>query len=227
MRWILVISTLLALTRALCIPSQAAVLLYDWDISVDVGPGACGLGPACFTFVGGSLNESGTFTVNGTKDLLGTSGVLSPTGTPNYSLVISSITSVTPASSQFWQVATLGVATVLVDEGPGFCFNPDGTGGICPGPDVYGNYVVSTGIDYSLASVEPVPEPSTWAMLLIGFTAIGFAGYRKSQRKKFHGLIGTIERAAVNPAVAQLKPMLVEPEELMLEPANMVDPPNT
>lgn len=28
----------------------------------------------------------------------------------------------------------------------------------------------------------PVPEPSTWAMLLIGFAGIGFAGYRKRLR---------------------------------------------
>jgi PEP-CTERM motif len=27
-----------------------------------------------------------------------------------------------------------------------------------------------------------VPEPSTWAMLLIGFAGIGFASYRKSRR---------------------------------------------
>ena len=34
-------------------------------------------------------------------------------------------------------------------------------------------------------SVAAVPEPSTWAMLLIGFAAIGFAGYRKSRRESF------------------------------------------
>jgi hypothetical protein len=27
-----------------------------------------------------------------------------------------------------------------------------------------------------------IPEPSTWAMLLIGFAGIGFAGYRKRKR---------------------------------------------
>jgi PEP-CTERM motif len=32
--------------------------------------------------------------------------------------------------------------------------------------------------------VAPVPEPSTWAMLLIGFAGIGFAGYRKSRPEK-------------------------------------------
>jgi PEP-CTERM motif len=27
-----------------------------------------------------------------------------------------------------------------------------------------------------------VPEPSTWAMILIGFAGLGYAGYRKSRR---------------------------------------------
>ena len=30
-------------------------------------------------------------------------------------------------------------------------------------------------------SFPPVPEPSTWAMLLIGFAGLGYAGYRKTQ----------------------------------------------
>ena len=30
--------------------------------------------------------------------------------------------------------------------------------------------------------VSPVPEPSTWAMLLIGFAGIGFATYRRPQK---------------------------------------------
>jgi hypothetical protein len=32
-------------------------------------------------------------------------------------------------------------------------------------------------------SVAAVPEPSTWAMLLIGFAGIGFASYRRSRRQ--------------------------------------------
>jgi hypothetical protein len=27
------------------------------------------------------------------------------------------------------------------------------------------------------------PEPSTWAMMLVGFAGLGFAGYRKSRRR--------------------------------------------
>jgi hypothetical protein len=31
-------------------------------------------------------------------------------------------------------------------------------------------------------SVAAVPEPSTWAMMLVGFAGLGFAGYRASRR---------------------------------------------
>lgn len=36
-------------------------------------------------------------------------------------------------------------------------------------------------IDYSPGFDTAVPEPSTWAMLLIGFAGLGFAGYRRSR----------------------------------------------
>ena len=29
---------------------------------------------------------------------------------------------------------------------------------------------------------SPVPEPSTWAMMLLGFAGLGFAGYRASRK---------------------------------------------
>jgi hypothetical protein len=29
--------------------------------------------------------------------------------------------------------------------------------------------------------VEAIPEPSTWAMMLVGFAGLGFAGYRKTR----------------------------------------------
>jgi hypothetical protein len=35
------------------------------------------------------------------------------------------------------------------------------------------------------AITDPVPEPSTWVMLLIGFAGIGFAGYRRKDALRF------------------------------------------
>jgi hypothetical protein len=40
----------------------------------------------------------------------------------------------------------------------------------------------SAGAAYSPPTIRPVPEPSTWAMLLIGFAGIEFAGYRRKNK---------------------------------------------
>jgi PEP-CTERM motif len=39
-------------------------------------------------------------------------------------------------------------------------------------------------IEFSLATPQ-IPEPSTWAMMLLGFAGLGFAGYRQTRRAKF------------------------------------------
>jgi hypothetical protein len=33
-------------------------------------------------------------------------------------------------------------------------------------------------------SVDPIPEPSTWAMMLLGFAGLAFAGYRQTRRAR-------------------------------------------
>jgi len=41
-------------------------------------------------------------------------------------------------------------------------------------------------IDYQLvANISPIPETSTWAMLLIGFAGIGFMAYRRKSKPAF------------------------------------------
>jgi len=35
-------------------------------------------------------------------------------------------------------------------------------------------------LDVSLSAVSAVPEPATWAMMLLGFAGVGFIGYRQS-----------------------------------------------
>jgi PEP-CTERM motif len=50
--------------------------------------------------------------------------------------------------------------------------------------DTTGGGYLNTG--FSNLSVDAVPEPSTWAMLLIGFAGIGFAAYRR--RVPFYGV---------------------------------------
>ena len=53
--------------------------------------------------------------------------------------------------------------------------------------DIISGTTGNTGVvDFSLSGGStrggsPVPEPSTWAMLLLGFAGLGYAGYRKAQ----------------------------------------------
>ena len=40
-----------------------------------------------------------------------------------------------------------------------------------------------TALDYVMGGVTATaPEPSTWAMMILGFAGLGFAGYRKSRK---------------------------------------------
>ena len=39
----------------------------------------------------------------------------------------------------------------------------------------------NTGAIFETSSPSPIPEPSTWAMMLLGFAGLGFAGYRKAR----------------------------------------------
>jgi hypothetical protein len=45
-----------------------------------------------------------------------------------------------------------------------------------------GKFDISDGeFDYTL-TIGAVPEPSTWALMLLGFAGLGFAGYRRSAK---------------------------------------------
>ena len=35
---------------------------------------------------------------------------------------------------------------------------------------------------FTVGTVAPVPEPSTWAMLLLGFTGLGYVAYRRKTK---------------------------------------------
>jgi hypothetical protein len=56
---------------------------------------------------------------------------------------------------------------------------------VTPGLNFYGVVVVSGGVpSYASAGglLLSVPEPSTWAMMVLGFAGLGFAGYRASRK---------------------------------------------
>ena len=48
-------------------------------------------------------------------------------------------------------------------------------------PTAAGHMLIS---EFAFNQVTSVPEPSTWAMMLIGFAGLGFAGYRRARRAR-------------------------------------------
>lgn len=75
----------------------------------------------------------------------------------------------------------LAVSSTIVTHPTTFAFGVTGTNGI----RINWNGGVSSlnlgidNIDYSLVSVSPVPEPATWAMMILGFAGVGLLAYRR------------------------------------------------
>jgi PEP-CTERM motif len=44
-----------------------------------------------------------------------------------------------------------------------------------------GNFYFGSAETFKIEMADAVPEPSTWAMLLLGFAGVGFAAYRRSK----------------------------------------------
>jgi hypothetical protein len=48
------------------------------------------------------------------------------------------------------------------------------------GPDGYNGGIDN--IDFTVSAVSAVPEPSTWAMMILGFAGVGFVAYRRKSK---------------------------------------------
>jgi hypothetical protein len=102
---------------------------------------------------------------------------------------------------QFYAPATSGTVEWFTSEGPPFvetALTSDSISGFFTEPEQHANWQAiiydnlgqmglvcpcegnASEIEFSVLAA--VPEPSTWAIMLIGFAVIGFAGYRRSLR---------------------------------------------
>ena len=179
-------------------PAQAAYIITFSETGNDVtasGSGAINLAGLTFITSGATLSEiAPTFATEAT----GAAGHVDEYNgaTGPFSFGPGVFTSATTGAGDLVGVQALGG-----DPPIGFIFVPMGyasgaplsdtatyagqsfaTLGLTPG--VY-LYTFGSGTDADTFTVEvgaPVPEPSTWAMMLIGFAGLGFAGYRASRR---------------------------------------------
>ncbi len=89
-----------------------------------------------------------------------------------------------PYSSIVWWTAAASGMFETVDGlysvvGPQVYSGPEGAPVFAPG--VFAGTDVTNGLSGSL-TVTAVPEASTWAMMLIGFAGLGFAGHRTARK---------------------------------------------
>ena len=77
-------------------------------------------------------------------------------------------------SNHFAGPITFDIAGISISD---FVANSDGFIAVA---DVLGNK--GTGdVGGKIGTIVGTPEPSTWAMMLLGFAGLGFAGYRKAK----------------------------------------------
>ena len=85
-----------------------------------------------------------------------------------------------PSSEYAGQAITLSGNTVTGFEGNGTVeFLDKGVTSITFTTPVYENW-------YAFTVGAAVPEPSTWALMLIGFAGVGYAGYRKTMKSRLN-----------------------------------------
>jgi PEP-CTERM motif len=131
--------------------------------------------------------------------MVGPSGVFFDLG---QTITLSGLSDVTAASVSGFLASVFSVGSTSTSVTFTQTADPSGIGLL--GPNTFGTLVVDslapTGtVDWSVAFtlngspasnsgtvdgpvVTAVPEPATWAMMLIGFAGLGFAGYRASRR---------------------------------------------
>jgi hypothetical protein len=180
------------------------------DANGGFGTYTVGQGSSTFDGMTSTFTLSGSITGgspgfdSGTYSFITTySGADTPTGGPNAPFAFSNPTdpeeffyaSLDPSTSMVLDLFgtptgdhVIPLVTAGLFDGPGFSFaflSPSCTGvvgcdqgvvGLTPGATIFG--AVTIGVSITTADT---PEPSTWAMMLLGFAGLGFAGYRRTR----------------------------------------------
>jgi len=167
----------IAAAMLLFAPAGAEATVYNYD----------------FTSTDGLLNAEGAFTVTG-DEITGVTGALSGLVTQTINAIAPSTAlygySTSPDGAFYYDNVLSAAANPYLDIG-GVLFtttqNPGGYWNLWGNsPGNYSLFESAPGRGYPIQesgnlTVSAVPEPSTWAMLLLGFAGLGFAGYRRAK----------------------------------------------
>jgi hypothetical protein len=155
------------------VPAEAATVTFDWTLT---GP-APGLGGVPFP---------GSGTITATVSAVGGDPVTAITGTINGSMITALNTFnggdnlLFPTGTTFLSTHGISFVTAAGQNINIFSFFPQGTP---PSGNAYGELSSNpSGFGVGTFTISAVPEPATWAMMLLGFAGLGFA-FRQSRRK--------------------------------------------
>jgi hypothetical protein len=106
-------------------------------------------------------------------------------GTPRLSKTFSGPTSVADAETWFnghsLPLGTIAAGSQSIKIDYSLAYDPYISGGFGFTYD-FASPAVGTALDLPASPSSTVPEPSTWAMMLLGFAGIGYAAYRRTKR---------------------------------------------
>ena len=170
----------LAIT-AIAVPARADTLTFDWTLAGAAtslgGFGTPGSGAGTFTVTAGAKGDIITAM---TGEIGGNTVALLPSGTDGSDNLLFPIGTSFKRGVSVVDLDTRGitVSTALGD------YNIFGAGSPFSIGTVLGNDIDEVGpggFGVGTLAVAAVPEPSTWAMMLLGFCGLGFMAYRRRQ----------------------------------------------
>lgn len=169
---IVLVAGLILPLAAAAAPASAETLTYDWVLS---GPAASlggvpypASGTVTATFTGGNwVATAATGTIDGSA----VTGVTSFFGSDNFLF---------PTGTTYVDTKGIAFETAAGQSVDIFSFFAQGTP---PSGNAYGEIASNPG-GFGVGTftlTAAVPEPSTWAMMILGFVGLGFLGYRRGK----------------------------------------------
>jgi hypothetical protein len=197
-------SYLISFSDSLTLKSTTLPLgsMVTWDFTLDLHESIrlAGSGSANLVLSGGIGNQTGS---PGNQNVqffnpvifggIVTQGPFSETYTVRVSSLVGQVIPIGETLEIFATDVTSGSAIVDASDTGLFYANP-----VTPGLEL----VSASGHDYATPGVGPaVPEPSAWAMMLLGFAGLSFVGYQRAKPGRATG----VSEAAANSVCAKGK----------------------
>jgi hypothetical protein len=141
--------------------SKPTSLLWQSSVVSGIGAGTTGAGILDFTPTGLNIVAGQTYVA-----FLSTYGIANNTGTASIASCLSfaQCTNVNPALGNMVSITTYQDTVPLPGSGT---------------QTAWSNNNAAFDATFSMTITEAVPEPSTWAMMILGFAGVGFMAYRR------------------------------------------------